>query len=92
MTEAEAHWKHQEIVGVICQGRMGLGYYNNKRWTKANAREKRGLVVQRVCEAAEEDCQVKAIGLGSQGWWTQWDQALEQPLLWKQLWETDQGK
>ena len=29
------HWKHQEIVGVVCQGRRGLGSYNAKRWTRA---------------------------------------------------------
>ena len=29
--EAEVHWKHQEIVGVVRQGRRGLGNYNAKR-------------------------------------------------------------
>ncbi|CAJ1082823.1 hypothetical protein G5714_008721 [Xyrichtys novacula] len=64
VTEAEAHWRHREIVGVVCQGRLGLGNYDGKRWSKAKA--KRAPVVQRVREAAEEDRQVKAIGLASQ--------------------------
>ncbi|CAM4733730.1 unnamed protein product [Leuciscus chuanchicus] len=90
--EAESYWKHQEIVGVVCQGRLGLGHYSDKRWSRADTRARRGLVVQRVREAAEEDRQVKAIGLASQGRWTQWDQAQERSLSWKELWQTDQGK
>ncbi len=90
--EAESHWKHQEIVGVVCQGRLGLGHYSEKRWSRADARARRGLVVQRVREAAEEERQVKAIGLASQGRWTQWDQAQERPLSWKELWQIDQGR
>lgn len=35
---------------------------------------------------------MKAIGLASQGRWTQWDQVQERPLTWKELWQTDQGK
>ncbi len=90
--EAESHWKHQEIVGVVCQGRLGLGHYSEKRWSRADVKARRGLVVQRVREAAEEERQVKAIGLASQGRWTQWDQAQERPLSWKELWQTDQGR
>ncbi|KAJ8338397.1 hypothetical protein SKAU_G00373630 [Synaphobranchus kaupii] len=85
--DAEAHWKHQVIVGVVCQGRLGLGNYNAKRWSKANAKGKRGLVVQRVRETVEEDRCVKAVGLACQGQWMQWDQALERSLSWKELWE-----
>lgn len=73
--EAESNWKHQEIVGVVSQTRLILGHYSKKRWNKADDRARRGLVVQRVCEKAEEECQVKAIGLASQERWTQWDQA-----------------
>lgn len=36
---------------------------------------KSGLNVQRVCEAVEEDRQVKAIKPASQGQWMQWDKA-----------------
>lgn len=41
--EAEAYWKHQEIVGVVYQERLGLGNYNAKRWSKANAKGKATL-------------------------------------------------
>lgn len=75
--EAEAYWKHQEIVGVVCQGRLGLGHYNTKRWSNTNAKGERELVVQRVREAAEEDRHVKAVGLTHQGDWVKWDQAGE---------------
>ena len=75
--EAESYWRHQEIMGVVCKGRLGLGHYSEKRWSRADARAKRGLMMQRVQEAVEEECQVKAIGLASQGKWMQWDEAQE---------------
>ncbi len=90
--EAECHWKHLETMGVVCQGRLDLGHYSEKRWSRADARARRDLVVQRLHESAEEEeCQVKAIGLASQGRWMQWDQAQERPLSWKELWQIDQG-
>lgn len=36
--EAEAYWKHQEIIGVVCQGWLRLGNYSAKRWSKTNAK------------------------------------------------------
>ena len=81
-----------EAPGNHGRGRLGLGHYSEKRWGRADARAKRGLVVQRVQEAVEKECQVKAIGLASQGRWMQWDEAQERPLSWKELWQTDQGK
>lgn len=63
--EAEAYWRHHEIVGVVCQGRLGLGNYSAKSWWKASARSRKGLVVQRIREAAEEDHHVKVVGLTS---------------------------
>ncbi len=85
---AMGHKKHFRV----CQGRLGLGHYSEKRWSRADARTRRDLMVQRVCEAAEDERQVKAIGLASQGRWTQWDQAQERPLSWKELWQIDQGR
>lgn len=35
---------------------------------------------------------MKAKGMGSQARWMQWDEALERPLSWRELWATDQGK
>ncbi|CAM4377895.1 unnamed protein product [Leuciscus chuanchicus] len=87
---AAAHGDSSRSIPL--DGRLGLGHYSDKRWSRADTRARRGLVVQRVREAAEEDRQVKAIGLASQGRWTQWDQALERSLSWKELWQTDQGK
>ncbi|KAJ8351555.1 hypothetical protein SKAU_G00230310 [Synaphobranchus kaupii] len=77
---------------VNLYSRLGLGNYNAKRWSKANAKGKRGLVVQRIRETVEEDRRVKVVGLACQGQWMQWDQALERSLSWKELWGTEQGK
>ncbi|XP_077352497.1 uncharacterized protein prkg2l isoform X1 [Festucalex cinctus] len=90
--EAEAYWRHQEIVGTVCRGRLGLGNYTVKNWSKTNTRDRRDLVVRRVREAAEEDRRVKAAWLGTQARWMQWEGALERPLSWKEIWGTDQNK
>lgn len=90
--EAEVHWRHQKVIGVVCQGRLGLGHYSTKMWSKTNAKGKRELVVQRVRKTAEEERCVKAIGLAAQGQWMQWDKAMDRQLSWKELWGTDQGK
>lgn len=86
----EVFWKYKDIIWVVCQGRLGLGNYNARRWSKASAKGKRGLMVQRVQVTAEEDRHVKAVGLACQGQWMQWDQALNRSLSWRELWGTDQ--
>lgn len=48
VVKAEAYWKHQEIVGIVCQGRLDLGNDNTKQWSKANAEGRRELVVRTV--------------------------------------------
>lgn len=48
------YWKHHEIIGVVCQGGLGLGNYNDTRWSKTNAKGRRGLMVQRVRAAVDE--------------------------------------
>lgn len=40
--EAEAYWKHWDVVGVVRQAWLGLGNYNAKT-TKANAKGRAGL-------------------------------------------------
>lgn len=78
--DAETYWTHQESTGVVCQGHLGIGNYNVKRWSKASAKGRRELVVQKVFEAAEEDHRGKVVGLASLGQWMQWYQALEPSL------------
>lgn len=39
--EAESYWKHQEIIAVVCQGRLGLGNYKAKSWSKVDAKGRR---------------------------------------------------
>lgn len=52
--EAESYWRHQDIVGTVCQGRLGLGNYSVKTWAKSCTQDRRDLVVQRVRKTAEE--------------------------------------
>lgn len=87
--EAEAHWKHQETVGIVCQCCLWLGNYQAKRWGKAGIRDRRILVVQRVREAAEDDQQLKVVGpalVADEGCyrWRQ-DKILMAIIKWKEI-------
>ena len=63
--------KHQEIVVWVCQGWWGLGQYKANKWSKANAKGRRALQMQKVREAAEENHCVEAAGLTYQAQWMQ---------------------
>lgn len=88
--EGEVHWKHQEIFGTVCQGCLGLGNHI-KKMEQGQCQRKEGanaeMAVQKVREAAEEDCCLQTEGFPSH--WVQCDQALERPLTWSELWSTN---
>ena len=91
-TSAIEDLKQQEMIGIVCKGRQGLGNYGSQLWSKADPKTKRNLVVQQVRRTEERERQVKAVGLASQGRWMAWEPALDRKLTWKELWAMDQGK
>lgn len=53
-------WRHQQILGVVCQGHFDPGNYDHKRWNKANSRAIRDL---HYCKGCVRKC------LYSCEWW-----------------------
>ncbi|KAL0151338.1 hypothetical protein M9458_053332 [Cirrhinus mrigala] len=53
--EAEVYWKNQEIIGVVCQGRLGLRNYKAASWNKADAKGCRRPVWDQALEHSLTD-------------------------------------
>ena len=89
---AQEDLRHQELVGTVCTGRMGLGNYGENWWSTADDKTRRDMVVQLARKEAEQSRSVKGVRLGNRGNWTRWESAVQRPLIWKELWRTDQGQ
>ena len=89
---AEEQLKHNEVVGIVCKGRQGLGNYGVNLWSKANNRMRRDMLIEQIRQATEKDRMVTLVGQAKQGRWTHWDAALDKPLTWNDIWSLDQGK
>lgn len=72
--EATAALRHADIVGHVQQGRGGLGLTSRAVWSKANAPERRKMVVQEVWHQEEAG-----------GQWTRWDSMEKRKISWKDL-------
>ena len=72
VAEAEARLHHADIVGVINQGRLGLGSINRARWKDASTTGRKSLVQEELCTVEEEGRQARAASMEQQGSWTRW--------------------
>ncbi|KAL0173755.1 hypothetical protein M9458_029723, partial [Cirrhinus mrigala] len=68
--DAQARLRHKELVGVVARGRAGLG-------TQCKGKEKRSRIYEEVRAAVEEKRMSRAAGMGQQGAWTRWEQAMD---------------
>ena len=71
--DAESSLRIAEIVGIKAQGRSGLGSFRTAKWTGANTSSRRHQIIEEVKKQEEEQRQVKAVSLASQGAWTRWE-------------------
>ena len=72
VSEAESRLRHSDVVGVVAEGRRGLGSYNSVPWGKANTQTRRKMVVHEIRKAEEETRRVRASGMKAQGDWLNW--------------------
>ena len=71
--EAESRLRISEIVGIVAQGRSGLGSFKTTKWNEADNSARRQLIIGEVRKKEEEQRQVKAVSLATQGAWTRWE-------------------
>ena len=69
---AEARLQHSDIIGLVAEGRKGLGSYGKVPWSKANPQEKKTMIVSEIRKQEEEQRKVRAVGMRSQGAWLNW--------------------
>lgn len=91
--QAVSRLQHQEIVGRVQAGRSGLGWGEVPRlWSKANNKERKGMVVSEVTRMEEERYKIKAVSLGQQGSWTTWEGVVSRNITWAELWKIPQAR
>jgi hypothetical protein len=65
----KARWRLQqkEIVGAVAHGKLGIGLIETPRWHKADKKERRELLQNEVRLMEEENRQVQAVSMCTQG-------------------------
>ena len=86
--DARSALRMQEIAGIGCRGREGIGVTSRRYYSKVSKKERRKMVVGKVREKEEHRRQVKLTGLGKQGRSCSWE-VEERRLTEKQLWEME---
>ena len=76
----------EEIRGPIQVGRHGIGWSHSIGWTQANAAQRSALIIQERKRDIENARITKAVQQGQQGRWTTWDEALQRPISWSDIW------
>ena len=89
VAEAESRLRHQDLVGTVAQGRLGLGCVTRSSWKSANTAERRKLVQEEVRKKEEESRQAQAVTMRKQGSWLHWEAALGRKLNWNDLWRME---
>ena len=67
MEDAESRLCHEDIVGTVTRGKMGVGCITRTRWRTASVAERRKMMQQKVRDSVEEEKQEKAVSLKQQG-------------------------
>ena len=86
--DARSALRMQEIAGIGCRGREGIGLTPRRYYSKVGKKERRKMVVGKVREKEEQKRQVKLTGLAKQGRSSTWE-VEERRLTEKQLWEME---
>lgn len=85
--QAETWLRHKAILGTVAQGRAGLGSLTLTQYESASGRERQRLVQEEVRASVEEERTGRAVTMRQQGAWTKWEQAMEQRVTWKDIWQ-----
>ena len=87
--EAQSRLRHNDIVGTVTSGRLGLGCVRRDSWKAADAVGRRTLVQQEVRKGEEESRQSKAVEMKKQGSWLHWEGVQQRKVTWNEIWRMD---
>lgn len=88
MAQAERTLKLKDIIGNPCVGRQGLGSTHFQQWGKADPRQRRAMIQAEVRHLEEERRRSRAVELGAQGAWTNWDLP-KRKITWSEIWRLE---
>ena len=92
VSDAETQLKHNDIVGTITMGRLGLGCVTRASWKAAALSERRKMVQQEVRSAEEEARQATAVSMKKQGSWLKWEGVQARRVSWNDMMRMDQHR
>ena len=73
----------QEEIGRTEPDRKGLGSSTAKLWSKAEGKQRRDMVINKIQLNEDSRWAQKAVQQPQQGQWTNWDNALQKSLTWR---------
>ncbi|XP_052223903.1 uncharacterized protein LOC127839559 [Dreissena polymorpha] len=85
VAQAESRLRHIDIVGTTAIGRQCLDSTKPQRWSTAGKKERSQMVQHEIKLSEEEDRRTRAVGIGGQCAWTQW-QTTGRRLTWVDIW------
>lgn len=89
LREAEERLQHGDIMGMVTQGRLGLGVITRASWKEARAKDRKGMVQKEIRAVEEESRQARAVAMKQQGSWTRWESVRGRSLCWKDIWNME---
>ena len=85
--EAETRLQQEEIVGIVCRGRQGIGYQTTQLWSREGTRGRRVMIQKKVRQEEEENRIQRAVGMRRQGAWMNWTGVTERSVTCNDIWK-----
>lgn len=76
-------------MGMVTQGRLGLGVITRASWNEAKAKDRKEMVQKEIQAVEEESRQARAVAMKQQGSWTRWGSVRGRALSWKDIWNME---
>ena len=85
---AEARLRQEEIGGIICHGKQGIGYRPSRLWSREDANGRREQVQKKIRQEEEENRIQRAVGMSKQGAWMNWTNVMSRKISWDDMWKS----
>lgn len=87
ITSAKDNLAFNEVIGYTQVGKQGLGLNEKQWWSKSSGKDRRDMVIQNVMKEEDKKRLVKGVQQSQQGQWTNWEEALQKSITWKDIWQ-----
>ena len=80
---AESALRMKEIIGIVANGKAGLGLHPQRWWSKESTANRRKMVLEEIHHLEEVRCFATAVGQRKQGAWTKWENSKDRAVTWR---------